>query len=74
MRSHEETLLLANECSRRAQRMGPILPDNPTREELLRWCIWCDPNGVYTDESCKAEGMPKLTHEEAWACVEHLTE
>ena len=51
-----EAIRLANECGRESQRSGaPHLPATPTREQLIAWLCWCDPNGCYSDEDCAAE-------------------
>ncbi|MFO1044808.1 MAG: hypothetical protein U0941_23800 [Planctomycetaceae bacterium] len=34
-----------------------------TREELIAWLCWNDPNGIYTDEASWAEDRPPLTLE-----------
>ena len=31
-----------------------------TRDDLIRWLCWNDPNGVYMDEDSLAEGKPPL--------------
>lgn len=36
-----------------------------TREELIAWLCWNDPNGTYTDRDSVAEGMRAITLEEA---------
>ena len=36
-----------------------------TREELIAWLCWNDPNGIYTDEASLAEDFPPLTLERA---------
>ena len=36
-----------------------------TREALIEWLSWNDPNGAYSDEDAYREGQPPLTHEEA---------
>ena len=32
-----------------------------TREQLMAWLCWNDPNGIYTDEASLAEDRPPLT-------------
>ena len=34
-----------------------------TREDLIAWLCWNDPNGIYTDEASWAEDRPPLTLE-----------
>ena len=36
-----------------------------TRNQLIDWLRWNDPNGTYSDEDAFREGQPPLTHEEA---------
>lgn len=36
-----------------------------TREQLIVWLCWNDPNGVYRDRDCDAEGISRLTLERA---------
>lgn len=51
-----EAIKLANMTSRESRRgPGPHLPENPTREQLIGWLVWCDPNGCYTDEDNAVE-------------------
>lgn len=36
-----------------------------TREQIIVWLCWNDPNGVYTDDDSQAEGYHPLTRERA---------
>ncbi|WP_018948397.1 hypothetical protein [Thioalkalivibrio sp. ALMg11] len=36
-----------------------------TRAELLAWAAWNDPNGVFLDMDCDAEGLPRLNRAQA---------
>ena len=38
---------------------------NGTREDLIEWLVWNDPNGTYTDEDSAAEGLAALARERA---------
>lgn len=38
-----------------------------TREDCIAWLVGNDPNGVYLDGDCVAEGLKPLTHEQALA-------
>ena len=38
---------------------------NGSRDEIIHWLCWNDPNGCYSDAEAKAEGIPKLTLGEA---------
>ena len=62
--------------SRRAQSMGALdtaflrwmrwrLLYHYTRDQLIDWLEWNDPNGAYSDEAADREGQPPLTHGEA---------
>jgi hypothetical protein len=51
-----EAIKLANMTSRESRMgPGPLLPEDPTREQLIEWLDWCDPNGCYTDEDNAVE-------------------
>ena len=40
---------------------------------MIRWLVWDDPNGLYTDERNASEDMDPLTEDEAWGVLrEHL--
>ena len=34
-----------------------------TREQIIEWLCWNDPNGCYTDRDSEAEGYSRLTRE-----------
>ncbi len=36
-----------------------------TREQIIEWLAWNDPNGTYTDQDSTAEGGSPLTLEQA---------
>lgn len=36
-----------------------------TRERIIEWLVWNDPNGTYTDTDSAADGMPALSLERA---------
>ena len=38
--------------------------DDMTRDALIAWLTWNDPNGIYTDRDNEAEGYPPMTHTE----------
>lgn len=42
-----------------------LLLKNGTREQLLAWLTWNDPNGTYSDQGSIDEGWSPLTLEEA---------
>ena len=35
------------------------------REEITQWLQWNDPNGVYTDENCDLECLPRMDLDDA---------
>lgn len=46
-----------------------------TRDQLIDWLQWNDPNGAYTDEHARHEQHPPLTHAEAAdLAFEHVLE
>ena len=46
-----------------------------TRDQILSWLEWNDPNGAYSDEDAAREGQPPLTHAEAAdLAFEHVAE
>ena len=60
----------ANDLQSRRRSSMPILPDNPTREQLIDWLCWDDRNGCYSDEDCIAEWGEPMTFDET---IEHFT-
>ncbi|MCE9555406.1 MAG: hypothetical protein K8T91_18810 [Planctomycetes bacterium] len=40
-----------------------------SRDEIIEWLCWNDPNGCYTDKDSSAEGYPPLTRERAQAIM-----
>ena len=48
---------------------------NLTREELISWLCWNDPNGVYRDEESIAEFGEIMPYEEAyWVALRQINE
>lgn len=43
-----------------------------TRQELIAWLKWMDPNGLYTDEANAEEENDPLTLNEAWDEIERM--
>ena len=41
-----------------------------TREEIIAWLVWNDPNGVWTDKDSEAEGWRPITLEAARAAMQ----
>jgi hypothetical protein len=46
------------------------LLENGSRAELLAYCAWNDPNGVWTDEQCASEGYEPATVEDLRAIIQ----
>lgn len=42
---------------------------NGSREDIIRWLAWNDPNGVWSDEDSEAEGWRPMTLEQAKASM-----
>lgn len=36
-----------------------------SREKMIEWLDWNDPNGIWTDEDAKNENVPMLTRDKA---------
>ena len=45
-----------------------------TREEIIAWLCWNDPNGVYLDQDSVAEGYATLTRDRASEIMQEQTE
>jgi|GEM_PF-2862128 len=45
---------------------------NWSREKMIVWLNWNDPNGIWTDEDSIAEGMKPLTKENAYNYIYKL--
>ena len=48
--------------------------DKGSREDIVRFLQWNDPNGVYTDEVCRDEGYDIMTYDEALIELEGVIE
>ena len=72
-RELEETAHAALLVSRASSRPGSntLLADS-SREDVIRWLVWCDPNGLWTDEDVKAAGVRPMTAQECWDMVRYL--
>jgi hypothetical protein len=42
-----------------------VLLSHGTREQIIQWLVWNDPNGTYTDRDSEADEMEPITIEEA---------
>jgi len=45
-----------------------------SREDIISWLVCNDPNGIYTDNDCKNEGMEPLSLEEARSLMIEIKE
>jgi hypothetical protein len=60
--------------SSRYRSTAPHLTAQSSREALIDWLQWNDPNGNYRDEPPEFDDRaPPLTHGEAWELVEQMT-
>lgn len=46
--------------------------DTVPRDVLVYWLQWNDPNGIYSDQDCKDEGISPLNLEQAKTYVYHV--
>ena len=44
------------------------------REELIQWLVWCDSNGIWTDDDLITEGFKPMTLQQCWDAITHLLE
>ena len=42
------------------------------REEMIAWLCTNDPNGCYTDEDSRLEGLEPMTTDDAYECMLNL--
>lgn len=61
----------ANAAAHGARRTAPVLSERSSREAVIAWLAWNDPNGCYEDAHCLCEGMDPLDTEGAWAELDH---
>jgi hypothetical protein len=65
----------ANEEASLSRRAGaPRLDADSSRETLLRWLKWNDPNGGHLDHEAKADGFDPYTLDEAWEAIDAMLE
>jgi hypothetical protein len=43
-----------------------------SRDQLIEWLIWCDANGVWSDQDAICEGYEPLTLTEAYESVTNI--
>lgn len=49
----------------KSDKLGQPIVNDANRESMLSFLQWSDPNGTYTDDVCRHEGVPTLTWQEA---------
>jgi hypothetical protein len=65
----------ANEAASLSRRAGaPRLTAESTRETLIAWLQWNDPNGSYTDELADIEGFDPMDLPTAWDALREMVE
>lgn len=69
-----ETAEAANHAATGARDPAPLLAATSTREAVIRWLEWCDPNGTHGDEDAIAEGFDPYTEEDAWDALARMLE
>lgn len=64
----------ANRLSRTAAQGGraPILSAQTSRDVLIDWLVWADPNGAHTDAQVAVEDIEPYTLVTAWTAVEQM--
>jgi len=63
----------ANEAASLSRRGGaPTLEETSTRETLIAWLQWCDPNGSHTDELAAKEEADPYTLATAWDAIAEM--
>jgi len=74
-RRAEETANAARLVSRASTRGGSVMlyADSP-RDDLVRWLVWCDPNGLWIDEDVKAAGHAPMSRQECWDMIRLLSD
>lgn len=53
---------------------GPALSLHASREQLIAWLQWCDPNGIHTDELAASDDVDPYTLESAWEAVRSIVD
>lgn len=63
----------ANQASSSFRRGGaPRLTATSSREDVIRWLQWNDPNGAHTDSLAQAEDIDPYTADEAWDALAQM--
>lgn len=62
MKTRTELAALANEAAAGAgpANYAPRLTAESDRLTVLRWCLYVDPNGLYTDENQDCDCLPRV--------------
>jgi hypothetical protein len=51
---------------------APRLTPESTRETLIAWLMWCDPNGSHTDALAAGDDVPAHTVTTAWEAIAEM--
>lgn len=63
----------ANKLAAQSRSPGaPRLTADSTREALIAWLQWNDPNGCHTDALAEVEGIDPYTTETAWDALREM--
>ncbi len=63
----------ANAIADLSRRPGaPTLTATSTRETLIDWLMWCDPNGSHTDALATGDGVDVHTVTTAWETIAEM--
>lgn len=63
----------ANRLASEARRGGaPKLTESSSREEVVDWLQWNDPNGSHTDELADREDFDRYTEARAWKTLDEM--
>jgi hypothetical protein len=68
-----DTAAYCNLIGLQSRRVGaPEIAADSSREQLLRWLRWNDPNGIYSDAATEAEGYDPITLTVAWELLDQV--
>lgn len=66
----KDSAAVANLAGLQSRRRGaPVLSEESTREQIVQWLQWNDPNGIHLDELAQKEDVEPYTLESAWAAL-----
>ena len=70
----KEVLVELKKVCSLTDRLLEMNPSERLRLDLIRWMSWNDQNGVYTDEDCDNEDIPRLALEDGLSMVTAILE